>query len=206
MQEITKIVITGGPCGGKTTAISWIQDSFTQKGYTVLFVPETATELIIGGIAPWTCSSNAAFQTCLFQLQLSKEAVYLCAAKSMKSDKILIVCDRGILDNKAYMTREEFQAVLREVGRDEDELRDSYDAVFHLTTAAKGAVNAYTLSNNAARTETPEQAVAVDDKLIEAWAGHPHLRIIDNSTDFENKMRRLMDEISLLTGHGESNG
>ena len=29
---ITKIVITGGPCAGKTTATSWIQNAFTQKG------------------------------------------------------------------------------------------------------------------------------------------------------------------------------
>ena len=28
------------------------------KGYQVLFVPETATELITGGVAPWTCGDN----------------------------------------------------------------------------------------------------------------------------------------------------
>ena len=27
--EITKIVITGGPCAGKSTAMSWIQNAFT---------------------------------------------------------------------------------------------------------------------------------------------------------------------------------
>ena len=54
-MEITKIVITGGPCGGKSTAMSWIQKAFTQMGHTVLFVPETATELITAGVAPWTC-------------------------------------------------------------------------------------------------------------------------------------------------------
>ena len=45
-MEMTRIVITGGPCAGKSTAMSWIQNTFTQMGYTVLFVPETATELI----------------------------------------------------------------------------------------------------------------------------------------------------------------
>ena len=30
-MKITKIVITGGPCAGKTTAMSWIQNAFTQK-------------------------------------------------------------------------------------------------------------------------------------------------------------------------------
>ncbi|MCD8120989.1 MAG: ATP-binding protein [Clostridiales bacterium] len=58
MQEITKIVITGGPCAGKTTAMSWLQNEFTEKGYAVLFVPETATELIGGGVAPWTWTIN----------------------------------------------------------------------------------------------------------------------------------------------------
>lgn len=28
-MEITKIVITGGPCAGKSTAMSWIQNAFT---------------------------------------------------------------------------------------------------------------------------------------------------------------------------------
>ena len=40
-MEITKIVVTGGPCAGKSTALSWIQNAFTQKGYTVLIVPES---------------------------------------------------------------------------------------------------------------------------------------------------------------------
>ena len=61
-QSVTKIVITGGPCAGKTTGMSWIQNAFTERGYIVLFVPETATELISGGVAPWTCSSNEAYQ------------------------------------------------------------------------------------------------------------------------------------------------
>ena len=58
MYDITKIVITGGPCAGKSTAMTWIQDHFTKLGYKVLFIAETATELITGGVAPWTCKSN----------------------------------------------------------------------------------------------------------------------------------------------------
>ena len=44
-MKLTKIVITGGPSAGKTTAMSWVQNAFSKLGYTVLFVPETATEL-----------------------------------------------------------------------------------------------------------------------------------------------------------------
>lgn len=45
-KQIYKIVITGGPCAGKSTALTWIQNEYTKKGYTVIFVPESATELI----------------------------------------------------------------------------------------------------------------------------------------------------------------
>ena len=71
-MEISKIVITGGPSAGKTTAMSWVQNAFTQMGYTVLFVPETATELITGGVAPWTCGTNAEYQKCQMKLQHSQ--------------------------------------------------------------------------------------------------------------------------------------
>jgi CYTH domain-containing protein/predicted ATPase len=200
---ITKIVITGGPCAGKTTGMSWIQNAFSSRGYRVLFVPETATELISGGVAPWTCGSNLEYQKCQVQLQLEKEKVFQRAAQTMKEEKILIVCDRGALDNKAYMTETEFQAVLGSLGLAEVTLRDEYDGVFHLVTAAKGAEEFYTLANNQARTETPEQARELDDKIIAAWTGHPHLRVIGNDTDFEEKMRKLVAEIAALLGEPE---
>lgn len=202
-MQITKIVITGGPCAGKTTAMSWIQSNFTKLGYTVLFVPETATELITGGVAPWTCGSNVDYQKCQMKLQLEKEKIFEQGAASMPVEKVLIVCDRGALDNKAYMTDFDFSCVMEAIGCNEVELRDNYDAVFHLVTAAKGAEKFYTTANNAARTETVEQAAALDDKLIAAWTGHPHLRIIDNATDFEDKLKRLIAEISSFLGEPE---
>ena len=199
-MELHKIVITGGPCAGKTTALSWIANAFTKRGYRALFVPETATELISGGVAPWTCGSNLDYQKCQVRLQLEKEAVFEQAARTMKDEKILIVCDRGALDNKAYMNEEEWNAVMEALGADTVTLRDTYDAVFHMVTAAKGAEDAYTLSNNAARYETAEEARAMDDKMIAAWTGHPHLRIIDNSTDFQQKLERLIAEITSFLG------
>ena len=202
-MEITKIVVTGGPCAGKSTAMSWIQKAFTQMGYTVLFVPETATELISGGVAPWTCGTNADYQKCQLMLQLEKERVFEQAANTMDNENILIVCDRGTLDNKAYMKPEDFDEALSFLKTNEVELRDNYDAVFHLVTAAKGAEDFYTTENNSARTETVEQAVALDDKTVAAWTGHPHLRVIDNSCSFEDKMKKLVAEISSFLGEPE---
>lgn len=202
-MTITKIVITGGPCAGKTTGMSWIQNAFGSRGWRVLFVPETATELIGGGVAPWTCGSNLDFQKCQVKLQLEKERLFRQAAESMRDEKILIVCDRGVMDNRAYMSETEFQAVLGSLGLDTVALRDDYDGVFHLVTAARGAEEFYTLENNQARTETPEQARELDDKLIAAWTGHPHLRVIGNETDFDAKMKKLIAQIAALLGEPE---
>lgn len=200
---ISKIVITGGPCAGKSTAMSWVQNAFTQMGYTVLFVPETATELITGGVAPWTCGTNVEYQKCQIKLQLEKEKIFEQAAQTMPAEKLLIVCDRGILDNKAYMDHSEFVEAIQFMNSNEVEMRDNYDAVFHLVTAAKGAEDFYTTANNSARTETIEEAVAIDDKLISAWTGHPHFRVIDNVSSFEDKMKTLIAEIASFLGEPE---
>ena len=72
-MSIEKIVITGGPCAGKSTALSKIQTEFTQMGYTVLIVAEAATELIMGGITPTNCKR---FQYHLLNMQLEKEQIY----------------------------------------------------------------------------------------------------------------------------------
>jgi len=199
MKTIAKIVLTGGPCGGKSTALARIEQIYTAMGYAVLFVSETATELITGGVAPGAVD-NVVFQTALLSTQLFREEIYEGLARKLPGEKVLIVCDRGALDNRAYMSENEFSDVLENLCANEIDLRDGYDAVFHLTSAADGAAQFYTRANNEARTETVEQAVALDRALIAAWAGHPHLRVIDNSTDFEDKIARLTQALSHFLG------
>lgn len=200
-RQITKIAITGGPCAGKSTALSWINEEFTKKGYKVLFIPETATELITGGVAPWTCETDIDFQTAILKLQLAKEKIFEEVSQHLyDAQKVLIVCDRGALDGKAYIEKHNFDKILNNLHLTETQLKDSYDAVFHLVTAAKGASEFYTLANNSARTETIEEAIANDDKIISAWTGHSHFRVIDNSTDFKKKMQRFVTEISNFLG------
>ena len=197
-MKITKIAITGGPCAGKTAALDRIKEKAKEMGCIVLFVPELATVLIKNGVEPGICGTRDDYQKCLFRLQIETEKVYEQAARTMKADKILIVCDRGTLDNKAYMEPAEFARMLEDAGTNEAELRAGYHAVFHLVTAAKGAEAFYTTANNAARSETAEQAAALDDKLIAAWTGHSHFLVIGNAGGFDNKMDRLIAEISSL--------
>lgn len=195
-MDIRRIVLTGGPCGGKTTAINRIREEYGKRGYTVLVIPETATELINGGIAPWTCGTNANFQETILWLQLQKEKAFDYAASSMPKDKILIVCDRGAMDNRGYMNDEEFAQALKAAGVTSQELLDRYDAIFHMETAARNEdESAYTTANNAARYETREQAIKVDDSILDAWKDHPRRYIIKNAPDFEAKINELICKI-----------
>lgn len=49
-SDIPRIVLTGGPCGGKTTGISYLQEKFGDMGFSVICVPETATEVFKSGV------------------------------------------------------------------------------------------------------------------------------------------------------------
>lgn len=201
MKKVWSFVITGGPCSGKTTALSSMEQELTRRGYHVLIVPETATELIPNGIKPLgNCLELLQFQYIVMEKQLSKEALYRKVAEMLPHEKIVILHDRGVIDNKSYITQEQFNKLLQDFHMTEVEARDRYDAVFHLVTAANGAVTAYTLTNNAARTETPEEARRLDELGIANWTGHPHLHIVDNSTDFNGKIRRLMNNVYSALG------
>ena len=49
MSEYKKIVLTGGPCAGKTTALVRIIEYFSSFGYKVFAVPEVPTLYSQGG-------------------------------------------------------------------------------------------------------------------------------------------------------------
>ena len=201
-KRITKIVLTGGPAAGKTTLISRILQEFKQEdGWKVITVPETATELISGfGIKPFgDCVSMVDFQYFVTADMLHNEAMALAAARMVPEEKVLIIFDRAHLDNKAYISDEQFKKTLARFGKTEEEIIQNYDAVLHLVTCAKGAEFAYNFGN-AARYESVETAREKDDLTLRAWSSHPNLYIIDNSVDFEDKISRAIAQIYNIVG------
>ena len=107
----------------------------------------------------------------------------------------MIVVDRGLLDISAYLPQAQWAEVLAANGLAEGELAARYDMVCHLVTAADGAEEFYTTANNAARTETAEQARELDAKVRAAWAAHSNVAVIDNSTAFKEKCQRCVDAV-----------
>lgn len=199
-MKTKKIVITGGPCAGKTTCLVKLEEELTKMGYRVIFLNESATELIMNNLNSSNCGSQYIYEKNILTLQLEKEKLYMQYCENLPDENVLLVCDRGAMDCKSYVEEKDFQRLLKELNTNEVLLRDNYDAVFHLVTAAKGAADFYTKANNSARKENLQQAIDTDDKTMAAWVGHPHFRVIDNSTNFENKIKRLINEICLFLG------
>ncbi len=199
-MSISKIAITGGPCAGKTTGLSFVEREFTKMGYKVVFVGETATELILNGLSGEAFVNNFEFEKNILKLQLLKEQYYMELCETLPNEKILLVCDRGAMDCKTYTEPGVWEEILEDMNLSEVQIRDNYDGVFHLVTAAKGAEEFYTTSNNQARKETIEEARELDDKTINSWTGHPHFRVVDNHGSFEVKLKKLVGEICACLG------
>lgn len=198
-----KIVLTGGPCAGKTSALARIEEYFTELGYKVLIVGESATELIKGGIRPFgdKALKSFDFQDTILKYQLQKELLYNDVANKLSShDKCIIIYDRGLMDNSAYISEEEFDILLKNNNLIKLDLMDRYDMVIHLVTAADGASDYYTLSNNTARSEGINEAILLDSKTMTSWQGHQNLHIIDNSVSFDEKMNSVIECISNYIG------
>jgi predicted ATPase len=204
-KNIKKIVLTGGPCGGKTTALGYVSEELKKMGFKVFQVPEIATMFISGGVSDITDISQTDYEKyleiekrmILAQIALEKEFYDL--SNIFQDEKRVIIFDRGVMDMAAYIPQEHFEKIISEIGLDIESILSNYDGVIHLVTAANGAENFYNTKNNKARVENSiEEARLADERTLQAWARHPNLKIIDNSTDFENKMQRLLKEITEL--------
>ena len=201
-KQITRIVLTGGPAAGKTTLISRVLKEFKQdEGWKVITIPETSTELIsCFGIKPFGgCVSMLDFQDFVVADQLHKEQLALKAAQMVPEERVIVLYDRALFDNKAYVSDDEFRQVLSHFGLTEQQALTHYDTVLHLVSCAKGAEFAYNFGNEA-RYEPLEVAREKDELTLRAWSAHPNVHVIDNSVDFEDKIARGLRAVYAAIG------
>eukprot|EP00611_Tribonema_gayanum_P006704 TRINITY_DN1600_c0_g1_i1.p1 TRINITY_DN1600_c0_g1~~TRINITY_DN1600_c0_g1_i1.p1 ORF type:complete len:278 (-),score=103.72 TRINITY_DN1600_c0_g1_i1:795-1505(-) len=177
------VVLTGGPCGGKSSAKDRLTRDLRGAGYNVLFCPEVPTLLIQGGAAYPGAGAGARlieFERQLLRLQLQMEDSFRGMAR-VSGRKTVVICDRAAMDVKAYLPEAQWRDVLRALGATERALLARYDVVAHLTTAADGAAAHYSAATNAARTEAPCEARALDGRVAAAWSAHARRAVVDNS-------------------------
>lgn len=201
-KRVYRIVLTGGPCGGKTTGQARLSTFFENLGWKVFRVPETATVLLSGGIKFSDLNAEQAykFQENLLKTMLQIENTFFELADS--SDRnCLIICDRGAMDASAFISKEQWDRMMTSNGWNNVELRDNrYNQIVHMVTAANGAEDFYTTEDHACRSEGIDLARELDHNAASAWVGHPYFDVIDNSTEFEKKIRRMIASICQKMG------
>ncbi|XP_001600611.1 TRPL translocation defect protein 14 isoform X3 [Nasonia vitripennis] len=194
-KRLYKLVLTGGPCGGKTTGQTRLCTFFENLGWKVFRVPETATVLLSGGIKFTDLNAEQAFkfQENLLKTMLQIENTFFQLGESL-SRNCLIICDRGAMDASAFISKDKWELMMASNGWNNVELRDNrYNQIIHMVSAANGAEDFYSTEDHACRSEGIELARDLDYKAASAWVGHPYFDVIDNSQDFESKICRMIE-------------
>lgn len=176
------IVVTGAPCSGKSTAIARLK----KERQDLHCVSESATILMAEvGITPDTGLQE--FQSCLRATQTIFEDGALFQAS--QHGKKAVVFDRGTLDSAAFMGGLEVYEKAMETDRMAEFAR--YDAVLLLKLPSKEVFDRMK-SNNPIRRETYEEALEVENRLIEVYMGHPEFILVDDADTWEEKYDSLV--------------
>lgn len=193
-MQITKIVITGAPCSGKTTLVNKVVEHYKNKGLNVILCPEIATVVINNG---FDRTQIPAFEMEIFKVQKEMEQKLIDEAEAKGLDNVLMLCDRGITDCFSYVPdRAYFESM---VGATYCSTWSRYDAVIMLETTA---VNGF-IENSDIRIETIEDALKDQEKLQEVYVGHQHLRFIKVCDKVEDKLQKVVAEIDTILNNVE---
>lgn len=160
--EVPRIVLTGAPCSGKSTALRQLRAEHPE----LHCVGETAT-ILMDQVAV-TPPDGPVFQRTLLAVQHAFEDAAAATAKA--SARRAVVCDRGTLDVAAFMGGvPTYEAALGRAHRD-DYAR--YNTVVLLRLPSRDIYDA-NKANNPVRRETYDQALAVEAALVAVWSAHP---------------------------------
>lgn len=185
-SHLCRIAVTGGPGGGKTTAI----DLFRREiGESVVVVPEAATILYTGGF-PRSEEKKVRISTqrAIYNVQKNLEDAYA----SFFTGRTLL-CDRGTLDGAAYWPGK-FDGYLKDLNTNLKTELARYDAVLFFETAAVGGISIE--GGNPARIESLDEAVLLDRKLQKIWSHHPHFYFIPHVGSFIQKINTGLHELA----------
>lgn len=187
-----KIVLTGGPCGGKTESIGFLSKKLIEQGYPVRIIEETANSLLKLGYMPNINISVFDFQNLLFKIQFLKE--YVSEGKST-----ILLCDRGLLDGKVYIDNNDFQKILEINKVDEQTILHTYDGALYFKSIASEYPDEFVSKRIY---ETSEIGVFRDELCKEIWSPKIIMCNYDNLDGFENKQKliylSLKKQIELL--------
>jgi len=180
-----RVVLTGGPGGGKTAVLELIRMAFCHH---LRILPEAAG-VIFGGGFPRSSQplTLRAAQRAIYHVQHELETV------TQGENLALVLCDRGTIDGLAYWPGP--TDYWTEIGTTAEVEFARYDAVIHLRTpTADGGYN----HQNPLRIETASEAARIDARIAELWSAHPRRFEVPAHQDFLQKAYNAMAIIRTL--------
>lgn len=177
-----KIVLIGGPCGGKTGSIKFLSKELSSQGYSVNIVGETATSLLKLGYMPNSNISTFDFQNLLFKIQFLNE--YL--SENMSG---ILLCDRGIFDGKVYINDDAFQKILGLNMVKENEIFSTYDGALYFRSISHEYPEEFSKQRIY---ESPEIGKARDEHCKSIWTEKIIPCYYDNLDGFRNKQKIVL--------------
>jgi hypothetical protein len=179
------IVVTGGPGGGKTTALDLFQRELKSR---VKIVPEAATLLFGHGLGRDVGDGRPLpLQRSIYRMQTGLEDIF----RDCYPERLLI-CDRGTLDGLAYWPGDEADYFASLATTYEREAA-RYGAVIFFQSAAIHGEDVR--SNNPYRSEDSRTAAALDERLKRVWERHPGFHYIPTEQSFMRKINRGLEAI-----------
>jgi broad-specificity NMP kinase len=179
-----KIVLTGGPGAGKTAVLEIIRHSLCEH---VKILPEAAG-VIFGGGFPRSQSAGVlrATQRAIYHVQCGLEEAFAAQGAGV------MLCDRGAVDGYAYWPGpEDFWSA---VGTKRGDVLRRYYSVIHLRVPDRAHGYGH---QNPLRIEDGAEAHRIDNRILEAWEGHPRRIVIDSTDNFIDKVHRTIEALRI---------
>jgi predicted ATPase len=178
-----RVVVTGGPCAGKTEVWRAMGEAFPHA----VQVPEAATRLILAGRSERSMGLER-FQRAVYGEQLALEE------QALRKGSLLL-CDRGLLDGLAY-----YPGLLSLLGVSQKDLLRRYDMVLQLEVIRDPRLYREHVGNNPARREPHGRALAIERALQRVYEGHPCYAFLGGSLEKKKQeaFRQIRDRLEDL--------
>jgi predicted ATPase len=194
-----RIVLTGGPCSGKTVLTSRLAALHPHR---YVRVPEAATQVYDLLQTRWDrldLAGRREVQRQIYRLQVEQED----RVAREHPDRILLL-DRGTVDGAAYWP-DGPEAYWADLGTSLARELARYDAILWMqTSAALGIYDGD--ASNACRFEDADAAVHAGQQLVTLWGAHPTLIRVNAYPTLDEKLEVVRTILSDIhhTGPGSS--